>query len=207
MKKSKKPTKAAAPKIDPESLVPPQTREALIELSVATSRFTIERDAAQLKLDRRVLDLEEAYSPPIEAMTAEIDRGVELMRLWALEHRTEEFGERQSLDVAGSKLAFRKGSGKVVADVDEATAVNQLLALPSTFAKERGALLSMTWTLNKQAALAMAKTQEGEAFLMKMGLRVVVEEEFKFIPARKDLLPLPVSGGKLPVEVDASQAA
>lgn len=167
-----------------------------MELCAETTRLTLERDAEQLKLDRRILDLQEAHSPAIDAMSAEIERGVKLMHLWAIANRETAFDGRQGIEVAGCTLEFRKGTGKVVADEDEKTSLNQLLSLPESYAEEQRALIRLKCDLNKPGVLAMAKTDEGASFLKKMGLRISIEEEFKFTPARTDLTPLPVSGGK-----------
>lgn len=199
--KANKTTKTGREVADPKLLAlarlePPKTREGLMELCATTTRLTIERDAAQLKLDRRILDLEEAHGPLIDSMTGQIERSVKLMHLWALEHREEEFEDRQGIEVAGCALEFRKGTGRVVADEDEKISVSQLLALPESFVEEQKALLRLKCDLNKQAVLAMAKTEDGAKFLKKLGLKIVVDEEFKFTPARADLTPLSVSGGK-----------
>jgi phage host-nuclease inhibitor protein Gam len=180
-------------------LEPPTTREELILLCQSATRMTIERDTEQLKLERRMLDLQEAHAPKIEKLDAEIEQSVKLIELWALAHREEEFGDRQGITVAGSALEFQKGTGKIVADVDDKTALNQILSLPASYEEEQRALVRVSAALNKQAALAMAKTDEGAAFLDKMGLRVAVEETFKWTPAREDLTPLTIVGGKQPV--------
>lgn len=177
-------------------LEPPTTREALVELCQETTRLTIERDAMQLKLDRRVLDLQEAQLPLIEKMNGQIDRSVKLMQMWALANRETEFDGRQGIEVGGCTLEFRKGTGRVEAAVDEKTSVNQLLSLPASYEEEQQTLVRLKCDLNKQAVIAMAKTDVGAAFLAKLGLRIVVDEEFKFTPAREDLTPLPVAGSK-----------
>jgi hypothetical protein len=188
-------------------LEPPKTKEGLMELCATATRLTLERDAAQLKMDRRILDLKEAQAPAIDAMNSQIAQSVKLMHLWALENREAEFDGKQGIEVMGCTLEFRKGTGKVVPDVDEETTVDRLLALPETYAEEQRSLVRLRCDLNKQAVIAMARTDDGEAFLKKMGLQIVVQEEFKFTPAREDLTPLPVSGGKSTLKEPAAAYA
>jgi phage host-nuclease inhibitor protein Gam len=177
-------------------LEPPTTREGLMEICQSTTRLTIERDAEQLKLERRMLDLQEAHAPKIEKLDGEIEQSVKLIQLWALANRETEFEGRQGIEVAGCTLEFQKGTGKIVAEPDDKAALNQILSLPDSYEEEQRALVRVTAALNKQAALAMAKTAEGAAFLAKQGMRVVVEETFKWTPAREDLTPLTVNAGK-----------
>jgi hypothetical protein len=171
------------------------------------TRMSIERDAAQLKLERRILDLQEAQLPMIEKMTAEIERSVTLIELWAVANEEKEFGGKQALEVVGSTLEFLKGKSKVEADVDEATSLSQLLSLPDSFDEERMALVRVKPELNKPAVIAMSKTEEGAAFLSRhAGLHVVVRRQFKWTPAREDMTPLTVRGGSTLVSVSGVSA-
>lgn len=171
-------------------LEPPTTKEGLMQLCQATTRTTIERDAAQLKLDRRVLDLREAHEPMIEAMNAEIDRAVKLMEIWAVANEEAEFEGRQGIDVAGSTLEFREGTGRVQVEGNEEDVLDRLLSLPESQQETQRALIQVKCTLNKRAMLALAKTGEGAAFLKSIGVIVVKERVFKFTPAREDLTPI-----------------
>lgn len=197
--KTKKPATDAATNHKLLALVrlePPTTREELMELCQSTTRMTIERDVEQLKLDRRVADLRDAHLPKIEKLESEIEQSVKLIQLWALANREAEFDGKQGIVVAGSTLEFREGTGRVVADVDEQTSLDQLLSLPDSYDAERMALVRVKPSLNKPGVITMAKSDEGAAFLAKQGLRVVVEEAFKWTPGREDLTPLTIHGGK-----------
>jgi phage host-nuclease inhibitor protein Gam len=178
-------------------LDPPTTREQLIALCHETTKLTIDRDAASLALSEQLAALQAQHSPQVESLDGQIERNVKRLHAWAVLHR-EEFHGKQGLKVAGCTMEFRKGTGKVVAAVDDEAALNQILALdPEQYAQEQEQLIRIKCELNKSAVLGMAKTQDGAALLKLLGLTVEVEEKFSWSPAREDLAELPVESDAL----------
>jgi phage host-nuclease inhibitor protein Gam len=174
-------------------LHPIASREELIDLCVETTRLTIDRDTLVVRKDDAIAAIVEEHDPLIESLNGQIDRNVERMRKWSLSNRTEEFGDKQGIKVAGCTLEFRKGTGKVVTEDGDKKAVNNILALPNEMEKEIEELTTIKVELDKNGVKRLAKTEAGRAILADLGIRIVVEEVFSFTPAREDLAPLKVS--------------
>ncbi len=177
-------------------LEPLASREELIALCQQTTRLTLDRDAVQLARDEKIATVHDQYTPAMESMAAEIERNVTRIENWARQHREAEFGKKQSRMIAGCVLEFRKGTGKVEAATTDKAAVNAILSLPDDHNAEIEELIRMKTELDKEAVKRIAKTKEGAEFLAKLGLKVVVEEEFTFTPSREDLTETGITGGK-----------
>ncbi|MBB5351084.1 phage host-nuclease inhibitor protein Gam [Haloferula luteola] len=175
-------------------IAPVKNRDELTALVIATADLTIERDVTAARRDQALSEIQDGFNVQIETLDKEIAENVKRMRAWALAHRGNEFGERQSITVAGHDLEFRKGSGKVayLPGVKAGDALDALLASEDATI-DRFAKVSVA--LDKNAILrAYRDSSEARSFLQAIGITVVVEEDFRFRPNRPEAEAM--SGGK-----------
>lgn len=204
MKSKTKTGKKQQNRTDIIRLEPPSGMTEVSALCHETTRLTITRDKAQLTLEGLLEELQSKFGPELEVMGAQIEGHVHRLHVWAVGNRKEAFSGRQSIQVAGCKLEFRKGTGKVKTEVDEETAVNLVLGLPPNYSEQKQKLVRVKYELDKGAVIEMAQTPEGAAFLQRFGLSVAVVEDFKFTPAREDLTTMPLVSDERTARVAAA---
>lgn len=174
---------------------PITSREELTALAIATADLTIARDAAIATRDARVAEILDGCNIEIEELNLAIDGNVKRLRAWAVAHRGTAFEGKQSIEVAGHELAFRKGSGKVafLPGVKAGDALDALLASEDDAVIDRFAKVSVA--LDKNAVIkACRESGEARKFLEGLGITVVVEEDFKFVPNRPDAAAITAQG-------------
>ncbi len=166
---------------------PVATREELVALAINTADLTIERDKTIAARDQQLAEIQDGYNVEIEELENAIDANVKRLRAWAVINRETEFAGKQSIEVAGHELAFRKGSGKVafLPGVKAGDALDALLASEDDAVIDKFAKVSVA--LDKNAVIkACRESGEARKFLESLGITVVVEEDFKFTPNRPD---------------------
>jgi phage host-nuclease inhibitor protein Gam len=180
-------------------LTPIKNREEATAIAAGTAGLILAKDKAALIRDERIEALKLEFAIEIEELDREIDKNTKRLSSWALTHRKAEFGDRQSITLAGHKLAFREGTGKVefAAGTKEGDALDRILAAEDESLIDR--FVALKTSLNKNAVLSAWRTgsQELRDFLGNCGLCVVKEEKFSFEPDR-DSVPdsAPVLVGK-----------
>lgn len=166
---------------------PIRSRDELAAVAIAIADLTIERDKTAASRDERLAEVADGFNVRLEALEDGIAQGVKRLRAHAVANRDTLFGDRQSIRVAGHELRFRKGSGKVAynAGVKAGDALDALLAAEDEARVDQFA--KVTVALDKHAILrAWRESGELRGFLEGIGIRVVVEEEFSFVPNRED---------------------
>lgn len=168
-------------------IAPIKSREELATLAIATADLTIERDKTAATRDERIAQVADGYNVALDQLNEEIAGNIKRLRHWAIANRDAAFEGRQSIEVAGHELRFRRGSGKVAyaPGVKAGDALESILAADDEAKVEQFAKVSAA--LDKNAILrAWRESAESRAFLESIGIRVLIEEDFQFIPARKD---------------------
>ena len=184
-------TKKKAALLARARIEPIMNRDELAAVAIVTARLTIERDSKIIGRDEALAAIKEEYALDIEDMEDQIDNATKRMRAWALANR-DEFGERQSLAVAGHELAFRKSPGQVAyaPGMKEADVLDGVLALDEDTAER---LTTVKVALDKKAALKLwASGPDGQALLRSLGVEVIHPEEFTFKPDREAANSAPV---------------
>jgi len=160
-------------------------RDEATGIAAATAALILERDRAILTRDERLEALKMEFSIHIEELDREIEQKTKRLAQWATANRKNEFGEKQSITLAGHKLFFRAGKGKVAFEpgIKAAEALDSLLACDDEKTIER--FVSIKPTLNKNAILAAFRSSDtAREFLESLGIRVVKGEAFGFEPDR-----------------------
>jgi phage host-nuclease inhibitor protein Gam len=156
-------------------------RDEATAVAAATVALMIERDRVQAKRNAIVEEASLAFAVELDELNAKISRNEKALLMWAIAHRAAEFGDAKTIGLAGHKLAFREGTGKVgfaedVTEDDIITAIISDEALVERY-------LTIKPALDKNPILAALRAGgEAAAQLQKIGLRLVKEEKCKFEP-------------------------
>jgi hypothetical protein len=157
------------------------TRDEATALAAATVALMIERDAIQAQRNALVEEASLAFAVELDEFNAKISRNEKALLKWAISNRLVEFGDSKTIGLAGHKLAFREGTGKVgfAADVTEDDVITHILADDTLVER----YLAIKPALDKNAILtALRAGGEAAAQLELIGLRLVKEEKVKFEP-------------------------
>lgn len=167
-----------------------KTRIKLISDRDELERVVVETAALQCELARCILSKNEKvaaiateYDLLAESLEAGIGANVKRLSIWALANREAEFGERQSITIAGHKLAYRRSPGKVayLEGVKAEDALNGVLALDDEEWIDR--LVTIKPALDKKAVQKIWESGEaGREVLRRIGITVEYPEAFRFEP-------------------------
>lgn len=164
---------------------PIRDRDEATAIAAGTANLILAQERAALLRDERIEALKMEFNVEIEELGREVERNTKRLSAWAVANRKAEFGDKQTLTLAGHKLAFREGTGKVefVAGTKEAEALDIILAEETEALAER--FVGIKTSLNKNAVLsAWRSSQTMRDFLATAGITVVKEERFTFEPDR-----------------------
>jgi phage host-nuclease inhibitor protein Gam len=164
---------------------PIRDRDEATAIAAGTANLILAQERAALLRDERIEALKMEFNVEIEELGREVERNTKRLSAWAVANRKAEFGDKQTLTLAGHKLAFREGTGKVefVAGTKEAEALDIILAQEDEALAER--FVGIKTSLNKNAVLsAWRSSQTMRDFLATAGITVVKEERFTFEPDR-----------------------
>jgi phage host-nuclease inhibitor protein Gam len=170
-------------------LTPITSRDEATAIAAATAQLTLVQERAALQLAERLESVKLEYNLQIEEYGREIEKNTKRLGSWALLNRATEFGTRQSITLAGHKLSFREGTGKVefAPSIKESDALDNLLSLKDESTIER--FISIKASLSKTAVLTAWRTSESlKSILTSCGITVTKDEKFSFEPDR-DALP------------------
>ena len=170
-------------------LTPIKNRDEATAIAAGTAGLILAKDKAALIRDERIESLKLEFNIEIEELDREIEKNTKRLSSWALTHRKTEFGDRQSITLAGHKLAFREGTGKVefTTGTKEADALDHILAAEDESVIDR--FISLKTSLNKNAVLSAWRSSQALLdFLGNCGIGVTKEEKFSFEPDR-DAVP------------------
>lgn len=150
------------------------------------------RDAKTIARDAEIALVKDRHDAEIETLNAKIEHHVKRLRAWAVTHREQFFGRRQSFVMAGHELAFQKSPGAIgfAEGVKADDVVEALLSIEGEAGDHlRTLLLRVKAELEKKAALRELRlNREGIGDrLAALGLRIVEDESFSFTPAREAL--------------------
>jgi phage host-nuclease inhibitor protein Gam len=177
---------------------PIRDRDEATAIAAGTARLILEQEKSALIRDERLEALKAEFNLQIEEFGREIEKNTKRLSQWALANREREFGDKKSITLAGHKLAFREGTGKVefATGTKEAEALDAILAAEDDAVIER--FVAIKTSLDKNAVLAAWRASETlREFLGNCGVRVVKEEKFSFEPDRDALAEAaPVVTGK-----------
>jgi hypothetical protein len=166
-------------------LTPIKDREEATAIAAATAGLTLAKDKAALIRDERIEALKLEFNIEIEEFDREIEKNTKRLSSWAVLNRKAEFGDKQSISLAGHRLAFREGTGKVEFSpgIKEAEALDHLLSNEDEAVIDR--FVAIKTSLNKNAVLsAWRSSQTLRDLLSACGITVVKEEKFSFEPDR-----------------------
>ena len=169
-------------------LTPIASRDEATAIAAATANLILAQERAALLRDERLEALKLEFNLEIEEFGRAIEKNTKRLSHWSLTNRNAEFGDRQSIVLAGHKLAFREGSGKVEFEsgIKEAEALDNLLAVKDESTIER--FVNIKATLSKSAVLAAWRTSQTlREVLASCGILVVKDEKFSFEPDRDSL--------------------
>jgi phage host-nuclease inhibitor protein Gam len=164
---------------------PIRDRDEATAIAAGTANLILAQERAALLRDERIEALKMEFNVEIEELGREVERNTKRLSAWAVANRKAEFGDKQTITLAGHKLAFREGTGKVefVAGTKEAEALDTILAQEDEALAER--FVAIKTSLNKNAVLsAWRGSQTMRDFLATAGITVVKEERFTFEPDR-----------------------
>lgn len=164
-------------------IAPITHRDEATAIAAATAElYTAQKKAAVVR-DERVAALEMEFNLAIEEYQNEIERNTKRLASWAVRNRESEFGTKKTIYLAGHKLSFREGTGKVEFSpgTKEEEALNIILSQEDDSVIER--FTNIKTTLNKNAVLTAWKNSDTlREFLTTCGITVTKEEKFSFEP-------------------------
>lgn len=169
-------------------LEPVASRDEATALAIKLATLMNEQDKATVTCNERVEAIKQEFALHIEALAGEIDRGTKRLAQWAKANRTAEFGDKQGITLAGHRLAFRMGNGKVEfkPGIKEEDALNAILSHADETLTER--FVTVKTALNKNAVISAWKSAETIRIeLDAAGITVVKEESFSFDPDKDSL--------------------
>lgn len=191
-------TKTTRKILDALRIEPIRSRDEATAIAAATAELMAAQERASLTRDERIASLTLEFNVQIEEYGREIEKNVRRLSTWALANRQTEFGSKTAISLAGHKLAFRWGTGKVetVPGVKEADALDAILSEEDEAIAER--FVSVKTSLNKNAILeAWRSSQAFREVLASCGLTVTKEERFHFEPDRDAVeAPAPIKTEK-----------
>lgn len=182
--------------LDKLRIRPIKDRSELESVVLDTASLQLQLADLVNRRNQAVSELSSSYDLAAERLQADIAARVTRLQTYCTAQRQALFGDRQSLAVAGHKLAWRRSPGKVdFADgVKTDDALNSLLTLDDDDAIER--FITIKPTLDKKAILkAWDSSEASRALLSSIGILVVHPESFAFEP---DLEAVPTSALKSP---------
>ncbi len=169
--------------MDAVRIPPIKDRDEATAIAAATATLTLAQQKAAILRDERIEALKMDFDLQIEEFAREIDKNTKRLSNWAVKNRSAEFGDKKTLYLAGHKLCFREGTGKVEfnAGVKEEEALNTILG--SDDDAIIGRFTTIKTSLNKNAAISAWRASETlRDFLTTCGITVVKEEKFSFEP-------------------------
>jgi phage host-nuclease inhibitor protein Gam len=164
-------------------------RDEATGIAAGTAGLILARDKAALIRDERIEALKMEFALEIEEFDRKIDQNTKRLSAWAVANRKVEFGDKQSITLAGHKLSFRAGTGKVEFQpgVKEAEALDRILAQDDEATIER--FVTIKTSLNKNAVISAWKQSATlRELLESCGIAVMKGESFTFEPDR-DAVP------------------
>lgn len=161
----------------------PHTEEDLRALVAATAQTDYDLAIAKEVRDKALAEITEQYGARIGDLEKTLDKQVAGLRSWAVKHRADRFGDRQSVAIDGHTLRFRQSPGKLVCDQKDADLVDAILATGNEAAIEAGVALRPAPDKACIKAHIDAADDLGKQFAA-MGCRVERPENFDFVPAR-----------------------
>lgn len=159
------------------------SREEATAVAAATAALIIERDKVQAARNEAVEATSLPFAVELDEMNGKIRANEKSLISWAVKNRQQYFIDRKTLALAGHKLAFREGSGKVGTndEISEEDVIDAILESEDETLAAR--FITVKPTLDKNAILtvlraggSLAKTLEG------FGVKLVKEEKCKFEP-------------------------
>ena len=156
--------------------------EAVINETVA---LQISRESLVAERDAKILAIQEAHGPEIDAHAEQIESNLALLEQWALANRAE-FSEAQSIAINGHRIGFRLGNPAV-----KPAGKLKFLAKGGELVRK---YIRVKQELNKEAILETGRlTDSGDATtrelaeteLSAIGVEIVQEETFYLDPARE----------------------
>ena len=164
---------------------PIKSRDEATAIAAGTAALMLQQEKAAIIRDERMAALKLEFAIEIEALGRQAEANIKRLSAWAQANRKAEFGDKQSILLAGHKLAFREGTGKVefAAGTKEAEALDVILAAEDESLAER--FVTIKTSLNKNAVLSAWRSSETlREFFGTAGISVVKEERFAFEPDR-----------------------
>lgn len=166
-------------------IAPIADREEATAIAAATAALILEQEKAALIRDERIEALKMEFNVQIEEYGREVEKNTKRLSDWAVRNRKAEFGDKQTIRLAGHKLAFREGTGRVefTTGTKEKEALDLILAAEDESIVDR--FVKVTPKLDKNAVLTAWRSSETlRDFLGACGVEVVKTESFSFEPDR-----------------------
>lgn len=154
-----------------------------IKTAAGTAALIIERDKILAEKNNTVENAGLPFSVQIDEMNSRIAANERALIAWAIKNRKAYFADSKTLGLAGHKLAFREGTGKVATteDSSEEDAIDSIINAEDETLLAR--FITVKPALNKNAVIAALRAGgETGAFLKSIGLILSKEEKCKFEP-------------------------
>lgn len=159
------------------------TVEDATGIAAATAALIIERDKLLAARNEAVEEVSLTYAVQLEEFEREIKANEKALLAWAKKNRTALFGDAKSLGLAGHKVAFRDGTGKLGTKegITEEDVIEALIGGDDESLIER--FIVAKPALDKNAILTVLRAGgELAKFLGDLGLVLVKEEKCEFKP-------------------------
>lgn len=159
------------------------SRDDATGVAAATASLIIERDKVQAARNDAVEQASLGFAVQLDEMNGKIASNERSLIAWAVRNRELEFGTSKTLGLAGHKIAFREGSGKVgtAEDKSEQDVIDALVEGDDEELAKR--FLTLKPALDKNAVLTVLRAGgELAKQLEALGLKLVKEEKCQFQP-------------------------
>lgn len=159
------------------------TRDEATAVAAATAALIVERDKIQAERNEAVETTSLGFAVALDEINGKIKANERALLAWAIKHRKEQFGESKTLGLAGHKLAFREGTGKVGTkdETSEEDVIDALLEHEDESLAKR--FITVKPALDKNAILSVLRTGGDLAKTLEaLGLKLVKEEKCQFQP-------------------------
>lgn len=159
------------------------TRDQATAVAAATAALIIERDKIQADRNEAVEQTSLGYAVQLDELNSKIKVNERALIAWAIKNRKTEFINSKTLGMAGHKLAFREGSGKLgtIEGVSEDDVIDAIIEAEDESLIER--FITIKTALDKNALLTVLRAGgELAKTLEALGLRMIKEEKCKFEP-------------------------
>ena len=159
------------------------TLDEATKIAAATAALIIERDKLQAERNEAVEEASLQYAVALDEFDRQIKGNEKALLAWAKKNRAAVFGDAKSLGLAGHKVAFREGTGKVGTKegITEEDVIDALIGAEDDSLAER--FISVKPALDKNAILTVLRAGGPLAELLgDLGLILVKEEKCEFKP-------------------------